>query len=141
MRTSFVIHLSEYTTVRRARSPPAVNPARSRLFANFLKNDMEALMRRSIKRRWRMATAIAMITAILLSSLGIALKGVSAQTSPAVFRVDAQGRITKNGVVYPIHGGSWFGLQGRHEPSNDSVNPSGAPMEQYMGNVFWAPSG
>jgi endoglucanase len=57
------------------------------------------------------------------------------------FRVDAQGRITKNGVVYPIHGGSWFGLQGRYEPASDSVNPRGAPMEQYIGNVFWAPSG
>ena len=94
----------------------------------------------SIKRRWMMAAAIAMIATVLLSSQGLALKEVSAQTAPAVFRVDAQGRITKNGVVYPIHGGSWFGLQGRHEPSNDSVNPSGAPMEQYMGNVFWASS-
>jgi endoglucanase len=103
---------------------------------------MEALVTklRSIKRRWMMATAIATIATVLLSSLGIALKGVSAQTSPAVFRVDAQGRITKDSVVFPIHGGSWFGLQGRHEPSNDSVNPSGAPMEQYMGNVFWAPT-
>jgi endoglucanase len=64
-------------------------------------------------------------------------------TPPAVpvWRVDANGNITKDGVVFHIHGGSWFGLEGRHEPSNDSTNPSGAPMEQYMGNVFWAPSG
>ncbi len=95
---------------------------------------------RSIKRRWMIVAAIAMIASVLLSSLGIPVNLVSAQTSPAVFRVDAQGRITKDGVVFPIRGGSWFGLQGRHEPSNDSVNPSGAPMEQYMGNVFWAPT-
>ncbi len=51
------------------------------------------------------------------------------------------GNITANGVAIRIKGGSWFGLQGRHEPSNDATNPSGAPLEQYMGNVFWAPSG
>ena len=37
--------------------------------------------------------------------------------------------------------GSWFGLEGRHEPSNDPTNPSGAPMEQYIGNTFWANGG
>ncbi|MGD0248724.1 MAG: cellulase family glycosylhydrolase, partial [Candidatus Limnocylindrales bacterium] len=65
---------------------------------------------------------------------------VQAAGTPVVFRVDANGNITANGVAIRIKGGSWFGLQGRHEPSNDSVNPSGAPMEQYMGNVFWNPS-
>lgn len=34
--------------------------------------------------------------------------------------------------------GSWFGLEGRHEPSDDPNNPSGAPMELYIGNTFWA---
>jgi len=61
--------------------------------------------------------------------------------SAAVFRVNAQGRITKNGQVFPVHCGSWFGLEGRHEPSNDAANPSGAPMELYMGNTFWANGG
>lgn len=56
----------------------------------------------------------------------------------AVFRVDPTGRITKNGTVFPVRCGSWFGLEGRHEPSNDPTNPSGAPMEQYIGNTFWA---
>jgi endoglucanase len=37
--------------------------------------------------------------------------------------------------------GNWFGLEGRHEPSNDATNPSGAPMEQYIGNTFWANGG
>jgi hypothetical protein len=59
-------------------------------------------------------------------------------TTGAVFRVNAQGRITKNGTLFPVHCGAWFGLEGRHEPSNDPTNPSGAPMELYMGNTFWA---
>jgi endoglucanase len=59
----------------------------------------------------------------------------------AVFRVNAQGRITKNGTVFPVRCGSWFGLEGRHEPSNDPVNPSGAAMEQYIGNTSWANGG
>lgn len=59
----------------------------------------------------------------------------------AVFRVDSMGRITKNGEVFPVHCGSWFGLEGRHEPSSDPTNPSGAPMELYVGNTFWANGG
>ncbi len=58
-----------------------------------------------------------------------------------VFRVDSNGNITANGVAFRVKGGSWFGLEGRYELSTDPTNPSGAPMEQYMGNVFWAPSG
>jgi len=62
-------------------------------------------------------------------------------TAGAVFRVNPTGRITKNGQVFPVHCGSWFGLEGRHEPSNDPSNPSGAPMEQYIGNTFYANGG
>ncbi|MBN2736741.1 MAG: cellulase family glycosylhydrolase [Spirochaetales bacterium] len=65
---------------------------------------------------------------------------VFGQTQP-VWRVDDAGNITLNGEIFRIKGGSWFGLEGRHEPSNDETNPSGAPMEQYMGNVFWNPTG
>ena len=50
----------------------------------------------------------------------------------------ANGRVTKDGVKYPVHCGSWFGLQGRYEPASDAQNPRGAPMEQYVGNTFWA---
>jgi endoglucanase len=57
------------------------------------------------------------------------------------FRVDTSGNITKNGTVLPVKCGNWFGLEGRHEPSNDAQNPSGAPMELYMGNTFWANGG
>jgi hypothetical protein len=53
----------------------------------------------------------------------------------------SNGTITVDGQPYTIQGGSWFGLEGRHEPSNDPNNPSGAPMELYVGNVFWQPSG
>jgi aryl-phospho-beta-D-glucosidase BglC (GH1 family) len=56
----------------------------------------------------------------------------------ALFRVGANGRITKNGTHFPVRCGSWFGLEGRHEPPDDPTNPSGAPMEQYIGNTFWA---
>jgi endoglucanase len=59
----------------------------------------------------------------------------------AVFRVTPQGRITKNGTHFPVRCGSWFGLEGRHEPPDDPTNPSGAPMEQYIGNTFWANGG
>jgi hypothetical protein len=76
------------------------------------------------------------LASILLSSLALPVSPASA-AAPIVFRVDANGNLTANGVAFRVKGGSWFGLQGRHEPSNDATNPSGAPMEQYMGNVFW----
>ncbi|MBN1129327.1 MAG: cellulase family glycosylhydrolase [Chitinispirillaceae bacterium] len=55
-----------------------------------------------------------------------------------VWEIDASGNITLNGSVFRIKGGSWFGLEGRAELSTDEKNPRGAPMELYMGNVFWA---
>jgi len=57
------------------------------------------------------------------------------------FRVNAEGSITKDGKLLPAQCGNWFGLEGRHEPSNDSTNPSGAPMELYMGNMWWVNGG
>ncbi|HEY0683995.1 MAG TPA: cellulase family glycosylhydrolase [Steroidobacter sp.] len=62
----------------------------------------------------------------------------STSSGGAVFRVDPTGRITKNGQAFPVRCGSWFGLEGRHEPSDDPINPSGAPMELYIGNTSWA---
>ncbi|GEM_PF-855046 len=93
-----------------------------------------------LKRKATLLLGVLALVSILLSSLGIPVSPVSAQTAPIVFRVDANGNLTANGVAFRVKGGSWFGLQGRHEPSNDATNPSGAPMEQYMGNVFWNPS-
>jgi endoglucanase len=55
-----------------------------------------------------------------------------------VWAVDAQGNITLNGSVFRVKGGAWFGLEGRAEQSSDDKNPRGAPMELYMGNVFWS---
>ncbi len=66
---------------------------------------------------------------------------IQGTTVGAVFRVNAQGRVTKNGTVFPVRCGSWFGLEGRHEPSSDPVNPSGAAMEQYIGNTSWVNGG
>jgi endoglucanase len=62
-------------------------------------------------------------------------------TTPKVFRVNTNGRITVNGTVLPVHCGAWFGLEGRYELASDSVNPRGAPMELFMGNTFWANGG
>jgi endoglucanase len=64
----------------------------------------------------------------------------SAAQAANVWAVDANGNITLNGNVFRVKGGSWFGLEGRYELSTDAANPKGAPMEMYMGNVFWAPS-
>ena len=88
-----------------------------------------------------MAIAIASIAALLVSAVGIPMSSVKAAGTPTVFRVDSSGNITANGTAIRIKGGSWFGLEGRYELNTDPTNPSGAPMEQYMGNVFWAPSG
>jgi len=63
---------------------------------------------------------------------------LSAIDNSGIFRVDGSGQITKNGTILPIRCGNWFGLEGRHEPSSDPLNPSGAPMELYIGNTFWA---
>ena len=76
-------------------------------------------------------------TAITPTAGGLAQVGRGGQP---VWRVDAKGNLTKDGVIFRVKGGSWFGLEGRHEPSDDPTNPGGAPMEQYMGNVFWAPT-
>ena len=57
------------------------------------------------------------------------------------FRVDAAGNVTKNGSIMPVQCGSWFGLEGRHEPDDDPDNPGGAPMELFVGNMWWANDG
>lgn len=86
------------------------------------------------------ATATSTFTAAAsgYTSTSIAVTRTAGSGTGAVFRVDPNGRITKNGQVFPVRCGSWFGLEGRHEPSDDPTNPSGAPMELYMGNTFWA---
>jgi endoglucanase len=62
------------------------------------------------------------------------------QAATNVWAVNDKGDITLNGTVFKVKGGSWFGLEGRSELPTDATNPSGAPMEMYMGNVFWASS-
>jgi aryl-phospho-beta-D-glucosidase BglC (GH1 family) len=52
--------------------------------------------------------------------------------------VNDRGDITLNGTPFRVKGGSWFGLEGRHEPADDATNPSGAPLELYVGNMFWS---
>ena len=56
----------------------------------------------------------ALIGSVVLSVLAVPVRPASAQTQP-VWRVDAQGNITKDGVIFRVKGGSWFGLEGRHD--------------------------
>jgi len=55
--------------------------------------------------------------------------------------VDTTGNITKNGEVFPVRCGNWFGLEGQHEPKDAENNADGAPMELYAGNMWWANTG
>jgi len=75
------------------------------------------------------------------STTSTAVSFTVGSSGSTVWRVNTAGRITKNGTVFPVRCGNWFGLEGRHEPSSDATNPSGAPMEQYIGNTFWANGG
>ncbi len=69
----------------------------------------------------------------------IALTVANGSSTTGNFAV-VNGRVTKDGQHFPVRCGSWFGLQGRYEPASDAQNPRGAPMEQYVGNTFWANS-
>lgn len=80
----------------------------------------------------KLLTAFFVFVAIVL----VASTGFAAN----VWAVDSNGNITLNGSFFRVKGGSWFGLEGRYEIASDANNPRGAPMELYMGNVFWATS-
>jgi endoglucanase len=75
------------------------------------------------------------------SSVTSSSVGSSSGGTAGTYRVNAQGKITENGTVFPVKCGSWFGLEGQHEPKNAEHNPDGAPMELYMGNMWWANTG
>ena len=74
------------------------------------------------------------------SSVGSSSSSSTPNTS-GTFRVDGSGNITKNGEVLPMHCGAWFGLEGQFEPKDAENNAGGAPMELYMGNMWWADTG
>lgn len=80
-------------------------------------------------------------SAALIAALATFMGTATTARAANVWAVDAQGNITLNGTAFRVKGGSWFGLEGRHEPSSDATNPSGAPMEQFIGNMFWNESG
>ncbi|WP_341937479.1 cellulase family glycosylhydrolase [Marinimicrobium sp. C2-29] len=65
----------------------------------------------------------------------------SAPSTDGTFRVDDSGNITQNGEEYPVQCSAWFGLEGQHEPVDAENNPDGAPMELYVGNMWWVDSG
>ncbi|MDA7747370.1 glycoside hydrolase family 5 protein, partial [Psychromonas sp.] len=54
---------------------------------------------------------------------------------------DDSGNVVKAGEVLPLNCVSWFGLEGQFEPKDAANNPGGAPMELYLGNMWWANSG
>jgi endoglucanase len=87
------------------------------------------------------ATSTFAATAPGYTAGSISVSRTAVTSAGATFRVNSSGRITKNGALFPVQCGSWFGLEGRHEPPNDPVNPNGAPMEQYLGNPFYANGG
>jgi len=82
----------------------------------------------------------AFIGITIISLLTFSVMGIFGQSVTHEWAVDDSGNITLDGEEFIIQGGSWFGLEGRHEPSDDPDNPSGAPMELFIGNVFWQPS-
>jgi len=57
-------------------------------------------------------------------------------SSAGLFRVQ-DGRITRDGEVFPVRCGNWFGLEGQHEPRDAEYNANGAPLELYVGNMWW----
>jgi aryl-phospho-beta-D-glucosidase BglC (GH1 family) len=81
-----------------------------------------------------------MMKKVLLVAAIMALIICAAAQAANTWAVDANGNITLNGTIFRVKGGSWFGLEGRYEISSDQNNPRGAPMELYMGNVWWASS-
>jgi len=81
-----------------------------------------------------------MMKKVLLVAAIMALIICATAQAANVWAVDANGNITLNGTIFRVKGGSWFGLEGRYEISSDENNPRGAPMELYMGNVWWASS-
>jgi endoglucanase len=74
---------------------------------------------------------------IVLSAVFFALIISTAARAVNMWEVNSNGDITLNGSVFRVKGGSWFGLEGRSELPDDEANPGGAPMEMYIGNVFW----
>lgn len=74
---------------------------------------------------------------VALIAVTLSLTLCTASQAANVWAVDSKGHITLNGSIFRVKGGSWFGLEGRSELASDEKNPNGAPMEMYMGNVFW----
>ncbi|HSC66207.1 MAG TPA: cellulase family glycosylhydrolase [Cellvibrio sp.] len=91
------------------------------------------------------SSASSIITSAVSSSRSSVRSSVSSSvvssTGGGVFNIDGSGNITKNGEVFPVRCGNWFGLEGQHEPKDAENNADGAPMELYVGNMWWANTG
>lgn len=90
------------------------------------------------------SSSVSMTSSSVSSSIASSRSSTSSSSvpsTPGVFRVDGTGNITKNGTVFPVQCGNWFGLEGQHEPKDAENNADGAPMELYAGNMWWANTG
>ncbi|MBN1699904.1 MAG: hypothetical protein JW881_20505 [Spirochaetales bacterium] len=63
---------------------------------------------------------------------------IFARTGP-VWRVDDIGNLTVDGEIFRVKGGSWTGLEGRPDFIDEVI--STAPMELYIGNMWWVETG
>jgi aryl-phospho-beta-D-glucosidase BglC (GH1 family) len=79
---------------------------------------------------------------LILFVIGLCIPlSANADAAEGTFRVNDSGNITKNGTEMSIQCGAWFGLEGQHEPPDAEYNPGGAPLELYVGNMWWNPTG
>lgn len=84
------------------------------------------------------------VSSAVSSVASSSVSSASSSSTPGTtgrFRVDSTGTITKNGSPFPVQCGAWFGLEGQHEPKDAEYNPNGAPMELFVGNMWWADTG
>ena len=61
--------------------------------------------------------------------------------TPGIYRTGDEGEITIDGQPFKARCGNWFGLEGQHEPRDAEANANGAPLELYIGNMWWVDSG
>ena len=66
---------------------------------------------------------------------------VADDPTPGKYRTSPEGELTIDGQPFKARCGNWFGLEGQHEPKDAEANANGAPLELYIGNMWWVDSG
>ncbi len=116
------------SSVVSSSAPSSVPVSSSRPSSSAISSSVVSSVRSSVSSSVRSS-----VTSSVTSSVSSVVGGV--------FSVDSTGNITKNGEVFPVRCGNWFGLEGQHEPKDAANNADGAPMELYVGNMWWANTG